>query len=340
MIGFAVIGVGGMGRTHLSSLARHEQAEVVAVHDSDARRIAGSLAPGGVNLETGAKPWDESSVRRCAKLEEVLGDAAVEAVVVATPSHVHAELTRTALGAGKHVFCEKPMALTVGECESMLSAAAAADRRLMIGHVLRFWGEYVAAAEVVRSGRLGELRGLWLSRLCGVPDFGAEGWFLDHARSGGALMDLHVHDVDYALSLLGKPRAIRARGQVGPSGGYDRVFAWYDYGAEGPAAQMEGVWTAGRDAPFVMAFRMYFEAGTIDYRSDRQPALVSFGPDGPLEMDVSAESGYAVEMDHFIGCIARGADSDVAPPPSSRDAVALAVATAESARTGKEVRIA
>ena len=66
MIGFAVIGLGGMGRTHLSSLARHGQAEVVAVHDSDRRRVAGSLAPAGVNLETGAKPWDESSVRRCA----------------------------------------------------------------------------------------------------------------------------------------------------------------------------------------------------------------------------------------------------------------------------------
>ena len=340
MIGFAVIGLGGMGRTHLSSLAGHGQAEVVAVHDSDPQRVAGSLAPGGVNLETGARPWDESSVRRCAKLEEILRDETAEAVVVATPSHRHAELTRAALAAGKHVFCEKPMALTVGDCEAMLSAAAAADRRLMIGHVLRFWGEYVAAAEVVRSGRLGALRGLWLSRLCGVPDFGAGGWFLDEAKSGGALMDLHVHDVDYALSLLGMPQAIRARGQVGPSGGYDRVFAWYDYGAEAPAVQMEGVWTAGRDAPFVMAFRMYFEQGTLDYRSDRQPALLSFGPDGPLELDVGGESGYAVEMDHFIGCIARGADSDVAPPQSSRDAVALAAATAESIRTGKEVRIA
>ena len=340
MIGFAVIGLGGMGRTHLSSLARHGQAEVVAVHDSDPQRVAGSLAPGGVNLETGARPWDESSVRRCAKLEEILRDETAEAVVVATPSHRHAELTRAALAAGKHVFCEKPMALTVGDCEAMLSAAAAADRRLMIGHVLRFWGEYVAAAEVVRSGRLGALRGLWLSRLCGVPDFGAGGWFLDEAKSGGALMDLHVHDVDYALSLLGMPQAIRARGQVGPSGGYDRVFAWYDYGAEAPAVQMEGVWTAGRDAPFVMAFHMYFEQGTLDYRSDRQPALLSFGPDGPLELDVGGESGYAVEMDHFIGCIARGADSDVAPPQSSRDAVALAAATAESIRTGKEVRIA
>ena len=259
MINFAVIGLGGMGRVHLSNLAAHPQVNIAAVHDIDPERLAADLTPSQINLDTGAAGWDEANLRRCQSLAEILDDDSIDAVVIAAPTHLHAELACQALAAGKHVFCEKPMALRPADCESMLAAAERADRRLQIGHVIRFWGEYVAAAEVVRSGVFGPLRGLWLSRLCGVPDWGGDEWFLDHTKSGGALMDLHVHDIDYVLSLLGKPRAIRARGQVGPSGGYDRVFANWDYGADGPIVQAEGVWTAGAKAPFVMAFRMYLE---------------------------------------------------------------------------------
>ncbi len=339
MIGFAVIGVGGMGRVHLSNLAAHPQARVVAVHDTNPEKLAGDFAGSGINIDAGEEAWDESRVRRCGELSAVLADEAVEAVVIATPSHLHAELTCQALAAGKHVFCEKPMALSVADCERMLAAADQADRRLQIGHVIRFWGEYVAATEVARNGRFGPLRGLWLSRLCGPPDWSGDNWFLDHTKSGGALLDLHIHDVDYALHLLGKPRAIRARGQVGPSGGYDRIFAWYDYGNDGPAVQAEGVWTMGSGAPFVMSFRMYLEEGTIELVSNRRPTLLAYGPDGPVELDVPARTGFAAEMDHFIQCIDTGSASEIVPPASSRDSVAVALSTAESIRTGRQVEI-
>ncbi|KPK84191.1 MAG: hypothetical protein AMJ81_06275 [Phycisphaerae bacterium SM23_33] len=338
MLRFAVLGLGFMGRTHLATLAARPQAEIRAVHDSDPQRLTRPLAPGGGNIETGAAGWDESAVRRCQTLEEILNDEDIDAVVVATPSHLHARLSCAALAAGKHVFCEKPMALKLADCDRMLAAAGKAGRTLMIGHCIRFWGEYAAAAEIVRSGRFGRLQLLTMSRRCGVPTFGARGWFTDHKKSGGALLDLHIHDVDYALYLLGPPRSVRARGLRGPSGGYDQVLSWYDYGRAGPVVQLEGGWSAGEDIPFVMSFRMCLERATLVYAMDKRPTLWLYS-DSAEELQAPAVSGYEAEMDHFIRCIRSGKPSRVVPPESSRQSVALALAEAQAIRSGRAVEI-
>ncbi|HUU23083.1 MAG TPA: Gfo/Idh/MocA family oxidoreductase [Phycisphaerae bacterium] len=339
MIRFGVIGLGFMGRTHLASLAAHEGAEVVSVHDVEAERLAGPLTPGGGNIETASGAWDASSVRRCERLEEVLDDPGVEAVVVATPSHLHADLSCAALSAGKHVFCEKPMALTVADCDRMLAAAKAAGRQLMIGHCIRFWGEYAEAARIARSGRYGPVKSLTLTRYGSIPGFGARNWFHDPAKSGAAVLDLHIHDVDYALFVLGEPEAVRARGVPGPAGGYHQVVAELDYGPEGPVVSAEGGWLPG-EVPFQMEFRMCLEKATVLYK------LRTDGPKGRLyvagESDPRAlpeSNAYAAEIDHFIGCVAGGRPSTIVPPGSSRDSVAVAIAETESIRTGRAVEI-
>ncbi len=338
MAKFAVFGLGFMGRTHLATLAGRQDVEVAAVCDTDPDRLSGPLGPGGGNLDTGAKTWDDSGVRRSSAPEEILADKQIDAVVVAVPSYLHADMTMAALRAGKHVFCEKPMALTVEDCDRMIAAAREAERVLMIGHCIRFWGEYAVAAELVRSGRYGRLRSLVMSRRSGMPTFGARGWFSDHAKSGGALLDLHVHDVDYLLFLLGRPQAVQAKGHVGESGGIDHVLAWYDYGRDGPIVETEGSWIGGRAAPFVMSFRMYLERATLDYSSDREKPLQLYA-DTPEELEIPSVSAYGAEMDHFIRCVRLRMDSDVVPPESSRQAVALVLAEAKSIRTGRAIEI-
>lgn len=336
MVRFGVLGLGFMGRTHLATLARRPEAMVVAVTDPEPDRLTGPLAPGGGNLETGSEDWDESQVRRCGSAEEVFADEKIDAVIVAVPSHLHAECTAAALAAGKHVFCEKPMALTLADCDRMIAAARKAARVLMIGHCMRFWGEYAAAADMMRSGQYGRLHSLVMSRRGGVPSFGARGWFTDHAKSGGALLDLHIHDVDYALFLLGKPAAVQARGDIGPSGGIDRVVSWFDYGRDGPIVQMEATWMAGADVPFVMSFRMYFETASLVYSSDSDKPMQLYS-DAARDVEVAPVSAYQAEMDHFVRCVQLRINSNVVPPESSRQAVALALAEDRSIRTGRAV---
>ncbi len=338
MVRFGVLGLGFMGRTHLATLARHAEAVVAAVHDPEPDRLLGPLGPGGGNLDTGWRTWDASKVRRCKSAEEIFEDPDIDAVVVAVPSYLHAELSCAASMAGKHVFCEKPMALTVQDCDRMISCARKAERVLMIGHCIRFWPEYAAAAEAVRSGEHGKLRMLLMSRRGAVPSFGARGWFTDHLKSGGALLDLHIHDVDYALFVLGKPQAVQARGEIGPSGGLDQVVTWLDYGPDGPIVQLEAAWMPGAGVPFVMDFRMYFEHASLVYSSDAAQPLKLYG-DAARDLEVGAASAYGVEMDHFIKCLRVGMASNVIPPESSRLAVALALAAGRSVRTGQAVVI-
>jgi len=338
MAKFAVFGLGFMGRTHLATLAGRQDVQVAAVCDTDPDRLSGPLGAGGGNLDTGGKAWDDLGVRRCSAPEEILADGDIDAVVVAVPSYLHADMTMAALKSRKHVFCEKPMALSVEDCDRMIAAAREAERVLMIGHCIRFWSEYAAAADLVRSGQYGRLRSLVMSRRSGMPTFGARGWFSDHAKSGGALLDLHVHDVDYALFLLGKPQGVRAKGHVGESGGIDHVLAWYDYGREGPIVEAEGSWIGGRSAPFVMSFRMYLERATVDYSSDRERPLRLYADD-PVGLEVAPVNAYQAEMDHFIRCVNLRMDSDIVPPESSRQAVALALAEAKSIRTGRPIEI-
>ena len=332
MIRFGVVGLGFMGRCHLATLAGLGGAQVVAVHDASGERLAGPLAPDGGNIDTGGAAWDESAVRRCESLPELLS-AGIDAVVLAVPTHLHGELTCAALAAGMHVFCEKPMALDLADCDRMIAAADQAGRVLMIGHCVRFWAEYAAAAEIVRSGRHGRLRSLLMSRYSGLPDFGAGGWFADAGKSGGGLFDLHIHDLDYALMLLGEPAAIRARGQIGPSGGYDHVAASLDYGPDGPVAEIEGGWLAGK-VPFRASFRMCLERATLIYDSDR-PQLELYA-DAAEAVSVWPVSGYVAEMQHFVECVGCGSPSEIVPPQSSRQTVAAALAEIRSIRTGRK----
>ena len=114
-------------------------------------------------------------------------------VDVCLPTDLHAEVTVAALEAGKHVLCEKPMALTVAECDRMVAAAKASGRFLMIAHCIRFWPEYIALKEIVDSGQYGKVTSALFRRISGLPKWSE--WFPNPQRSGGAILDLHIHDV-------------------------------------------------------------------------------------------------------------------------------------------------
>ena len=335
MIRFGVLGLGFMGRSHLASLPAIDGVEVAAVYDPVDERLNGPLDPGGGNLDTGGSAADTSGIRRADSVAEVL--EAVDAVVVATPSYLHADLTCEALSAGKHVFCEKPMALSVADCDRMIAASKSAGKQLMIGHVLRFFGEYAAAASAVRSGEYGPLLSIAMLRQCGVPTFGARGWFADYARSGGPVLDLHIHDVDFTLHLLGAPRAVRSTAWTASDGVSGEIHTTYDYGPDGPVVTAAGGWSPGAGQPFVASFRMCFESTTLAY-STTGGGLVRYGPDGAetLPGDVG---GYFAEMVDFVDAVRNGTPSETCPPTSSRSAVALALAEIESARTGQAIEI-
>ena len=154
----------------------------------------------GGNLGLALPNADFSGVARYRDWKSLLVDRAVDAVDICLPTDLHEQVANAALVAGKHVLCEKPMALSGKACDRMLVRAKEAAHVLMIGHVLRFWPAYRSLRQFVTSGENSAVQTATFTRMCGLPDWSS--WLPDANRSGGAVLDLLIHDLDRSFFYL------------------------------------------------------------------------------------------------------------------------------------------
>lgn len=180
-IGIAVIGAGRAGLIHARNLAaRVPGARLVAIADpvEDAcRTAAAELRIARYHLD----------------YREVLRDEEIHAVVVVTPTVVHRDIVVAAARAGKHIFCEKPMAMNVSECREMIEAARAARVKLQIGFMRRFDPSFVAAYDAIRNGAIGDI--VLVKSLTHGPSV-PQPWMYDIGKSNGPLAEVSSHDID------------------------------------------------------------------------------------------------------------------------------------------------
>jgi predicted dehydrogenase len=134
------------------------------------------------------------STRTTSRLDDLLDDDSLDAVVIATPVPTHAELAKRVLAAGKHCFVEKPLARSEKEAEEVVETARAAERVLMVGHLLEYHPGVERLAGLVHSGELGELRYIYSNRL----NLGK------HRQDENALWSLGAHDLSVILMLAGE----------------------------------------------------------------------------------------------------------------------------------------
>ena len=200
-IGVGIVGCGGMGAALANGLKELDAAEVVACFDE---------APGKAR-----ELAEKTESRACATYDELLADEAIQAVAVASPQFAHAECTIQAAAAGKHVFCEKPMAPTLGECDAMIAACRQAGVKLMIGQVCRYHGVHAKVQELVASGEYGKPICMIVRRLGGSWG-GAydQHWRLKRELSGGNLMEIHAHEIDFMRFVCGDVAKVYAAGGV------------------------------------------------------------------------------------------------------------------------------
>ncbi len=194
------VGLGIMGRDLLKPAVENSNARVAALCDIDpgaceqARTIAADAAV-----------FDNYS--------EMLEAGGLDGVVVATPQYLHAEMSIAALKAGYHVFCEKPMAMNVDECEAMIAASKRTGKGLMIGQVLRYITVYRYVLEEARSGKYGAPVAMRTIRSMGPWDEPwIKPWRLKYETSGGILPEVNIHEIDLMLNILGEPVSVCALG--------------------------------------------------------------------------------------------------------------------------------
>jgi predicted dehydrogenase len=230
----------------------------------------------------------------------------VDIVDVCAPTWAHKSIVLQAAEAGKQIICEKPIALSIEDATEMIEACE--QVRFFVGMVVRFFPQYRSARELIAKGELGQLGVIRLKRVSYPPQVLEDNWFVDEQRSGGMIVDLMIHDLDYARWLAGDVEriyALRGRSETGPAE-YTQATVRFRSGA---MALIEGGW-ANPPGVFRTAIDISGSAGLIEWNSEQMPTVRTLLP--PTENKAAAvglpvggltEDPYTVELRHAYEAI-------------------------------------
>ncbi|MFY7880931.1 MAG: Gfo/Idh/MocA family protein [Fimbriimonas sp.] len=273
--------------------------------------------------ETVAKPYSTYS--------ELLSN--VDAVTIASPSDTHADYAEIAINSGKHVYIEKPIDLSLHKAISLEESASRSDKAIMVGHTTRFFPMYQHAHSLVTSGKLGKIAAVRLSRRARMVG-GASGWFSNHSSSGGALVDLAVHDFDFLLWILGEPESVIACSTAASTGqGDDYALTTIKFRC-GAVVHVESEW--GENAEPGTAFEICGSDGMIEWNSRNVPSLRTVGV---LEQNyLPNDDPFFKALSKWVECATTGADVPI-HVSEGIEALKLSMAARESALTGHIVQL-
>ncbi|MDP4152908.1 MAG: Gfo/Idh/MocA family oxidoreductase [Bacillota bacterium] len=336
MLKVGLIGLGCMGRTHLKNYIRLMNEgfplQLTAICDVDEDKFNNIFIKGNIN--NGSEKFDFSKYNLYTKIDEMLDKEDFDYIDICLPTYLHAEITIKALNMGIHVFCEKPMALTSKDCERMIEAAEKNDRKLMIGQCLRFFPQYEYLKECVDTKKYGEVTCGYFYRGGGTPKWSFENWLLKKEKSGGCLIDQHIHDVDTIHWLFGKPvRVSTSAKNVIPGSGYDVVSTNYMF-EDGKVINAQDDWTLNGKVGFKMLFRVNFEKASLTLEN----GAVTVYPNGEdsFAPELCPESGYYREICYFANSIINNSKIIVVAPESAMNTLKIAEAEIESADKNSE----
>lgn len=330
-----IIGLGFMGKVHFDTYAKLKGVKVTAIADVDPRKRSGDWSGVVGNIGGAGERQNLRDIRLYANPADLLKDSAVDVVDITLPTYLHARWAIAALKSGHHVICEKPMALSSTEAAAMIRAARKARRQLFIAQCIRFWPAYVAARALVQGRKFGKLLSAVFTRVSAKPIWSWHNWIIDYRRSGAGALDLHIHDADFVLYLLGKPRSVLSRAAVNKQGGLDHITTFYNF-APGQLVQAEGAWEYNSGFPFSMAFRIALEKATLYFAGADLMLCPAVG--SPRKVPLAPGDGYYHELEHFVSCIRRNRPSPIVPPESALESVRLVETEMKSARSGKMVK--
>jgi predicted dehydrogenase len=323
-----IIGAGFMGSAHAANYK--------ALGDRVRVKTVAGLSP-----ERAARVAETVGAQSTTDVDSVLADDEIDAVDICLPTPVHRDVAVSAFTARKHVFLEKPIALTNDDASAIVAAADLSGCMLMVGLVLRFWPEYVALREIVGRGDLGRATAVYTQRLSPPADWAA--WLRDPAQSGGTPVDLMIHDFDQMNDLLGTPLSVYASE---PEPGH--VHAVVEY--EGASGIAEGSMAMPRSYPFSSDIRVLAEDGAAEYAFSATPVegegnigasssargLRIYPAAGDMRVEeVASADPWGPEIEYFVACLERGRRPDQGTGEQARLALRVSLAANRSIASGK-----
>jgi predicted dehydrogenase len=294
-----------MGRMHIAAYGRIDGVKIVAIADQDPKRAAGDFSGAWGNIAGAVDKLDMTGIAGTTDLQSLIESPDVDLVDICVPTPAHEALATAALAAGKHVLCEKPLALDAATAQRIADAAQQAKGFFMPAMCLRFWPQWIWLKQAIDDGRYGRVLAATFRRVASMPP----GWFANGAMSGGGILDLHIHDTDFIYFAFGQPNAVFSRGYTKTSGKTDHVVTQYLYDNGPSVVSAEGSWCMADGFAFSMKYTVNFERATADFDSARDATLV-VSAGGQTETPAFSGDGYDAELAYFVECIAAGRRPD------------------------------
>jgi len=325
---FGIIGFGHIGKIHAENVSNNPSAELVAISKKS------QLTETEKNLKM------LQNVKFYSDWKDLIKDEEIDAVIIATPTNTHAEISIYAAYNKKHIFLEKPMANNFNDCISILEAASKNKVVLFIGHVLRFWPTYVFIKNYYCNKRrtLGNLKFTRLERLSSGPSW--SNWFFDESLSGGVILDLSIHDIDYAIWLINKkPQKIHCNLEYIKKDKWktevpaiSETTLWFK---SGEIAQCRASWAENDSFPFTMKGTLLFQKGLIYFNENLNPPIKIYSEKEIVYQIHSNINGYYEELNSFI----RSLNKNKSPEVKGIDGLISVAVCLAAIKSAKENRI-
>jgi predicted dehydrogenase len=336
-VNVAVVGLGFMGVTHITAYQKLPAARLVAVCDSVRLPVNGVLAGVTGNVASSGDINLGRDIKVYRALGEVLADPEVELVDLCVPTPLHPEQCIAALKAGKHVLCEKPLALSSNEARHIVQAAQSARGFFMPAMCMRFWPGWSWLKQVVTEQKYGKVQAARFRRMSETPAW-SKGTYAKGNTMGGALLDLHIHDTDFVQFLFGRPASVFSTGVIRGGNSIDHVVTQYNYQA-GPTVHAEGSWLLTKG--FSMSYTVLCERATLDFELSRGADALQVTEAGQIPRAVKFDEpdGYAGEIVYMIAAIQSRKPPTVVTAADGLSAVEICEAEERSVKTGQVVSL-
>lgn len=328
MLRVAIIGAGTMGGVHSNSYKDIKNAKVVSICDLCPEKAQFAAAAHG------AKCYID--------YDKMLKNEEIDMVDICLPTYLHKDFALKAISSGKHVFCEKPIALNIKDAEEMVHAARDKEVKFSVGHVVRFFPAYSKAAQKINEGKIGTPKLIRTTRTGAYPSWSWNNWYSNYECSGGPIVDLVIHDIDWIRHNFGEVERVYARDLAGRNlKNMDHCLITLRL-KNGAIAHIEGSWAYPKGSIFGTTFEIIGTEGQIEFDSRASAPIKKYvlnetsmhlTIESPLFPD---EEPYTKELQEFIDSIIE----DRVPLISGEDAIKalrISLAAVRSARTGEAV---
>ena len=333
MYRYAIIGFGGLGKLHLGNLIKLEKErgdiKLCALCGADPESFKSNvrLNIGDVDISS----IDFSSCGFYQDYKELIDKEKPDFILSTLPTYLHEEVAVYALSHGVHVFSEKPMALSAESCKNMIDTAKKHDKKLMIGQCLRFDTAYRKIKQYIDEETFGKVYRAEFTRYSQTPTWTWNNWILDPEKSGGCILDMHIHDVDLVNYFFGLPRSVSSiitenKVQL------ESVFTRYFY--DGFLVTSTADWSFPQSFPFTAQCLINFEKATVRLFDGK---LTVYTDDGETEIALSAGDYYMDEIRAFLEEIFDGKPCSVTSAESVSKSIFLALCEVKSAKSEKPI---